>query len=177
MKPSKKAMTTLTQEEAHRLFEYRDGVLYWKEMVTNRTGKRVGSVAGYIHLTGYRVISVHGRQYKAHRLIFLYHHGFMPEFIDHINGIKDDNRIENLRPATKAENCRNISIPAHNTSGIKGVSRMPRLQTWRARISVNGKLHQVGGFETKELAAEFLELWRDLAHGAFANHGLKGAST
>ena len=166
---------SLTQEEAHRLFEYRDGVLYWKEMVTNRTGKRVGKVAGYIHPKGYRIISVHGYQYKAHRLIFLYHHGYLPEFIDHANGVKDDNRIENLRAATKAENCRNIGTPAHNTSGIKGVSKMPRLETWRARLSINGKLFQVGGFKTEKLAAEFLDLWRGYAHGEFANHGLKGA--
>ena len=165
----------LTQEEAHRLFEYKDGALVWREMVTNRTGKRVGSIAGYIHKHGYRIISVHGYQYKAHRLMFLYHHGYMPEFIDHINGIKDDNRIENLRPATKAENCRNIGIPKHNSSGIKGVSKAPKLETWRARLSINGKLFQVGGFNTKELASEFLELWRELAHGNFANHGFKGA--
>jgi hypothetical protein len=168
-------MSTLTQEEAHRLFEYRDGVLYWKEMVTNRTGKRVGKVAGYVHPTGYRVISVHGYQYKAHRLIFMYHHGYMPEFIDHANGIKDDNRIENLRKATKAENCRNCKIPSHNTSGVKGVSKMPNHKNWRARLSINGKLLQVGGFETKELATEFIELWRSIAHGEFANQGTNGA--
>jgi hypothetical protein len=166
---------TLTQQEVCRLFEYRDGELFWKELVTTKTGKRIGTVAGYIHPLGYRIISVHGHQYKAHRLVFLYHHGYIPEFIDHANGIKDDNRIENLREATKSENNRNIGTPRHNTSGIKGVSKMPRLETWRARLSINGKLFQAGGFKTKELAAEFLELWREYAHEKFANHGLKGA--
>ena len=168
-------MTILTQSELHRLFEYKGGSLVWRELVTTRTGKRIGTVAGYLHPSGYRHISVHGKQYKAHRLMFLYHYGWTPEFIDHINGVKDDNRIENLRSATKAENCRNVGLPSHNTSGIKGVTKMPRLETWRARLCVNGRLFQVGGFKTKELAAEFLELWREFAHGAFANHGLKGA--
>lgn len=166
---------SLTQEEAHRLFEYRDGVLYWKELVTNRTGKRVGKIAGYVHPTGYRLISVHGYQYKAHRLMFLYHYGYMPEFIDHINGIKDDNRIENLRAATKAQNNQNRRAQKNNTFGIKGVSKLKNSPNWRCRISYNKKLHELGGFKSKKLAIEFIELWREMVHGAFANHGLKGA--
>lgn len=165
---------TLTQEEAHRLFEYKDGVLFWKEMTTNRTKNIVGRIAGYIHPKGYRLIRVKGYQYKAHRLMFLYHHGYVPEFIDHINGVKDDNRIENLRPATKAQNCQNTVKRASNTSGVKGVSKMPRLQLWRARIQSNGQKYEVGGFKTKELAADFIGLLRDLTHGEFANHGFKG---
>jgi hypothetical protein len=165
----------LTQEEMHRLFEYRDGSLFWKEMSTNNTVNLVGQLAGYIHSTGYRLIRVYGYQYKAHRLMFLYHYGYMPKFVDHINGVKNDNRIENLRPATKAQNCQNASRRLGNTSGVKGVSKMPRLEIWRARLQANGKKYEIGGFKTKELATEFIELLRDLAHGDFANHGFKGA--
>lgn len=165
----------LTQEEVHRLLEYRDGTLFWKKMVTNKTGKRVGKVAGYIHPTGYRLISVHGYQYKAHRLVFLYHYGYMPEFIDHINGVKDDNRIENLRAATKAQNNQNRRAQKNNVFGIKGVSKLKNSPNWRCRISYNNKLHELGGFKSKELANEFIELWREMVHGEFANHGLKGA--
>tara|TARA_R110000868_G_scaffold316599_1_gene577491 strand:- start:56 stop:559 length:504 start_codon:yes stop_codon:yes gene_type:complete len=166
---------TLTQEEAHCLFEYKDGMLLWKEMVTNRTENLVNSIAGYIHKHGYRIISAKGYQYKAHRLMFLYHHGYMPEFIDHINGIKDDNRIENLRAATKAQNNQNRCAQKNNGFGIKGVSKLKNSPNWRCRISYNNKLHELGGFESKELATEFIELWREIVHGAFANHGLKGA--
>jgi hypothetical protein len=166
---------TLTQEEAHRLFEYKDGVLLWKEMVTTRTGNRVGKIAGSIHKHGYRIISVHGRQYKVHRLMFLYHHGYIPEFIDHINGIKDDNRIENLREATRTQNYQNRFVQKNNTFGVKGVSKQKNSPNWRCRISYGGRLHELAGFKSKELATEFMELWRDMAHGTFANHGFKGA--
>jgi hypothetical protein len=168
---------TLTQEEAHRLFEYKDGALYWKEMVTSRTGNRVGKIAGSIHKSGYRIISVHGHQYKVHRLMFLYHHGYIPEFIDHINGIKDDNRIENLREATRTQNHQNRFIYKNNTFGIKGVSKQKNALNWRCRISYGNKPHELGGFKSKELAIEFMELWREMAHGTFANHGFKGALT
>jgi hypothetical protein len=166
---------TLTQEEVRRVFEYKDGKFYWKEMSTDKIANIVGQLAGYIHPTGYRLIRVHGYQYKAHRLMFLYHHGYIPDFVDHINGVKDDNRIENLRAATKAQNCQNTFLRLANTSGVKGVSKMPRLELWRTRLQSNGKKYEVGGFKTRELAADFIELLRDLTHGEFANHGLKGA--
>jgi hypothetical protein len=166
---------TLTQEEIRRVLEYKEGALYWKEMTTNKTENLVGQLAGYIHPHGYRLIRVHGYQYKEHRLMFLYHYGYIPDFVDHINGIKHDNRIENLRMATKAQNCQNTSLSLANTSGVKGVSKMPRLELWRARLQSNGKKYEVGGFKTKELATDFLELLRNLTHGEFANHGFKGA--
>ncbi len=164
-------MQEVTQELLQKLFEYRDGNLFWKQLCTNKTKQRIGTLAGYIHPKGYRIVSVYGYQHKAHRLVFLYHHGYMPEFIDHINNKKDDNRIENLRPATKADNCRNTGLAKNNTSGIKGVSKAPRLETWRARISVKGKFLQVGGFKNKEAATEFIQKWRTELHGQFANHG------
>lgn len=161
---------TLTQEEAHRLFEYRDGALYWKTMVTTKTGKRVGQAAGYIHPTGYRLISVQGYQYKAHRLMFLYHYGYIPEFVDHINGNRADNRIENLRAATQSENVRNCFLTKPNAAGIKGVSKLKNSDKWRCRLTVNKTTSCVTGFDTKEFAQEFVELWREMAHGDFANH-------
>ena len=161
---------TLTQEEANELFEYRDGMLYWKKLVTNKTGNLVGEIAGYIHPTGYRLISVHGYQYKAHRLMFLYHYGHMPKFVDHINGDRADNRIENLREATRSENARNCFLTKPNASGAKGVSKLKNSDKWRCRLTVEKVTKCVTGFDTKELAQEFVELWREIAHGDFANH-------
>ena len=122
---------TLTQEEANALFEYRDGELFWKKMTTTRTGNLVGKVAGSMHKLGYKTISVHGYQHKAHRLMFLYHHGYVPQFIDHINGNRSDNRIENLREATRSENARNYFLTKPNAAGVNGVSKLRNSDKWR----------------------------------------------
>lgn len=159
----------LTQDKVKELFEYRAGALFWKVRPANCI--HIGDKAGYKNTKdSYQRVLVKGKAYLAHRIIFLFHHGYFPEFIDHINGDRQDNRIENLRPATMAENNRNIKVPKHNTSGIKGVSKKPHEKNWTCSLRTNRKLKTVGGFETKELAAEFVELWREMAHGNFARH-------
>ena len=163
-------MTTLTQEVAHRLFEYRGGDLHWKIRPANLA--ICGTVAGYRNTKdSYWRVVVQGKMYLKHRLVFLYHHGILPKYVDHINGNREDNRIENLRLATQAENARNAKLPRHNTSGIKGVSRAKKDKNWTCSLRTNKKLKTVGGFKDKELAQEFMELWREMAHGQFANHG------
>jgi hypothetical protein len=163
-------MTTLTQEEAHRLFEYRDGDLHWQARPANLAV--CGTVAGYRNTKdSYWRVVVRGKMYLKHRLVFLYHHGNLPKYVDHINGNREDNRIENLRLATQAENARNAKIPRHNTSGVKGVCKPKKDKNWTCSLRTNKKLKTVGGFKDKELAQEFMELWREMAHGQFANHG------
>ena len=80
------------------LFTYKDGSLYWKK--TNK-------VAGCLKPTGYIVIDIFGKNIMAHRAIWIYHYGKIPKYIDHIDGNKSNNKIENLRLANKAQNCWN----------------------------------------------------------------------
>lgn len=160
----------ITQQQVLDLFEYREGDLHWKVRPSNLAV--CGTVAGYRNTKdSYWRVVVQGKMYLKHRLVFLYHHGNLPKYVDHINGNREDNRIENLRLATQAENARNAKLPRHNTSGIKGVSRAKKDRNWTCSLRTNKKLKTVGGFETKELAQEFMELWRETAHGQFANHG------
>ena len=175
---------SLTQEEAHRLFEYRDGVLYWKERPRSdfssdlafkqwnpkHMGKRAGCWSSH-HAT----VGINKKSYALARVIFLMHHGYLPEIVDHADCNPMNNNIGNLRAATKAENQRNAGMFAHNTSGVKGVVWSKNAKKWLARIKVNGKAKHLGSFSCKEKAAEFVQLAREVVHGAFANHGLKGA--
>jgi hypothetical protein len=148
----------------HELFEYRDGQLI---------RKRNGKVAGHHHLLGYIKVRADGKIYMAHRLIYkMFNKDFEVGTLDHINNKPADNRIENLRLATRAENNRNAVIRKDNTSGVKGVSWNARDMRWTACIQINGKRKALGNFKDLALATEFIQLARDMVHGDFANHGL-----
>jgi hypothetical protein len=151
------------------LFEYKDGVLLNK---VHRKQSRAGNEAGFLHKgTGYRRVKIDGKPYSVHRVIFFMQTGLQPEMIDHANGNPLDNKIENLRVASRSENMYNRKLNANNKSGVKGLRWVASKNKWVASIAYNSKLRTIGHFNTKELAAEFLELARDLVHGEYANHG------
>ena len=127
-----------------------------------------GAEAGSIWRDGYRYIRFNGAVYLAHRLAFALHHGFFPEAIDHINTVKNDNRISNLRQATVAENNRNKQKQANNSTGYKGVSFNKKTKKFQARITSDGTHHSLGNFATlEEAASAYAKAAGDL-HGEFA---------
>ena len=149
-------------------FEYKDGELYWKKPGRSRkVGNKIGCLDrhGYIH-THYRC-----KTYLLHRLIFLMHRGYLPSMLDHIDGNKLNNRIENLREATFFENSSNARISKRNTTGIKGVSWDKRRQKFRAVCNFNYKKYEIGSFKTLDEASKAVKKFREEHHGAFANHG------
>jgi hypothetical protein len=113
-----------------------------------------------------------GYIYAAHRLVWLYHHGKMgPEHIDHIDGKKWNNKIENLRLCTPQQNACNRGKPEHNTSGFKGVHWSEKSQRWIANIMANGQNYRLGQFRTREEAHKaYCEAATEL-HREFANFG------
>ena len=95
------------------------------------------------------------KKYLEHRLIWLYHYGEWPkEYIDHINGIRDDNRIENLREGTDQQNSFNRKSREGSTSKYKGVSWDKQNKKWRAQYSYKGKVYYLGRYECEEEAAK-----------------------
>lgn len=147
-----------------------DGHLYNK--VTRSSKAKIGGRAGSLHKsTGYIDLKLNNKRYREHRLIFLMHHGYLPEFVDHINNIRDDNRIENLRAATRGQNNRNSSLRADNTTGFKGVSAHKASSKFEARINTSGLSKYLGLFNTAEEAHEAYKKAAEELFGDFANFG------
>jgi hypothetical protein len=161
--------STLTQEYLQSLFNYIDGYLYRTKTTASRA--KANSVAGGINKpSGYFQIQIKNTKYKAHRLIFLYHHGYLPKIIDHIDGDKLNNKIENLREATHRQNCFNSGKRKHNTSGYKNVVWHKSAKRWVVRIFVNGKNKHFGCYFDKEIANFVAETMRYKYHKEFANN-------
>lgn len=143
-----------TQAEIGRLFMYSesDGILTWR---SPRFSSRALMPAGSVKRDGYRYITIKRKLYAAHRLIWILLNGSEPDgLIDHINRIKTDNRIENLRIATKEQNAANAGMYSTNTSGFKGVYFCKRDKRFIASITFHGKIKRIGGFATAEEANE-----------------------
>ena len=160
----------ITQNQVKELFEYRDGELYWKVKPCRRDP--IGLKAGtFDYLRGYTFISYQRKRYYSHRIIFLMHHGFLPTEIDHIDGNKANNSIENLRSCSHSQNGFNKTAQSNSKSGIKNVSWSNARDKWVVFIKCNNKQKNIGGFEDLELAELVATMAREKYHGAYANHG------
>ena len=137
-------MTILTQDELKSLLAYdpETGVFTWL------TGKRAGHITGTTRCQGYAKITISAKMYSAHRLAWLYVYGYLPTCqIDHINHIRDDNRIFNLRLATSAQNHQNRRRITKSASGFLGVTWHARDVRWQAHIETNGRSRHLGYFK------------------------------
>ncbi len=155
----------LTQELLHQTFEYKDGNLFWK---IDRKKVKPGQKAGRTKSNGYCEVRFEGRLHGTHRLIFLMFNGYLPKIIDHIDGNPSNNKIENLRAATHAENMRNSKIPKTNTSGFKGVTKNGKSKKWTAQCFVNNKHYHLGTYEDIHDAANAVIKFRKDKHGIFS---------
>jgi hypothetical protein len=157
----------LTKEYLEEVFYYDDGVLRWKK----KTGKSVvmGKEAGHTDNKGYRRIRLFGRLEGVHRLIFLLFNGYLPEVVDHIDRDKMNNRIENLRACTKAQNEKNRVKYKNNKTGVKNVYQIGN------SYCVDFKLKGVRQFskccKTLEEATRLAYEMRKQLHGEFTCDG------
>jgi len=145
---------TVTFERVRELLDYdpATGAFTWR--VAPSRSVKAGSRAGRINGHGYRRIKIDRRLYQASRLAWLYMTGAWPAGeIDHINRIRDDERIANLREATRREQEGNKGLQANNTSGNRGVYWHTQKWRWAAQIYTSGRNRHLGLFATKEDAA------------------------
>ena len=141
----------LTLERLREILRYDadTGVFTWLKPLANRT--KPGDIAGTVNKrTGYSLVAINYKMYMAHRLAWFYHYGVWPvDFIDHIDMDKANNRISNLREATKSQNQANTKVRCDNKTGVKGVRFDRRRNKYKAIIL--GK--QIGRFDTVEQAS------------------------
>jgi hypothetical protein len=145
----------VTQAALWRVAKYDpDTGIFTRRINTGRHDcHKAGEVMGTKTVIGYIIIGLGNRRYMAHRLAWLYVHGEWPEQdLDHINRDKSDNRMANLRPATRLQNMQNVAKHKHNTSGVKGVCWHSQRNKWRAQINVLYRQKYLGLFDTFEAA-------------------------
>lgn len=135
----------------HDLFYYDDGTVRWKVSLSNRI--RIGEIAGTISKNGYVRVRVSGRFHSIHRVAWILNHGDIPEglVVDHIDGDKKNNRIENLRVVTTKVNLFNAKKAKNNKSGVTGVCWDSRRKSWMVHF---GKGNILGNFKSFEEACE-----------------------
>ena len=143
----------LTAEYLRSILSYDPETGIFTRKVSTSTSVKVGDVAGSPDGHGYLQIRVQSRPHKAHRLAWLYVYGEWPkDQLDHINRIRTDNRISNLREVTNKQNLQNAGKRSNNTSGHPGVCWNKQNSKWRAQIMHNYKHTHLGYFSTLEEA-------------------------
>lgn len=167
-----RGMTAMADPILSDLLEYdlsSPSFLRWK-IYRGRLAK-AGSPAGTMHKSGYYRIHFLGRFEFAHRLIWNMHRGDIPDGmqIDHIDGNRTNNAIENLRLATHAENKRNERTRKDSKSGVKGLHWFAAQERWRGQVYVNGELHMKTS-KDRYVVESWLKETRHLLHGEFARN-------
>jgi hypothetical protein len=157
----------ITAEELRDRLNYdpETGVFTWIDCLRPYLN---GRAAGGIDTNGYVVIGINGKVYMAHRLVWLWTHGFWPENqLDHADLNKTNNRLTNLRPANQAQNNHNQNAQRNSKTGVKGVSWHKSKGKWRASTKINRKSVHLGNFNTVEEAAHAYGLAAKERHGEF----------
>ncbi|QIG65803.1 HNH endonuclease [Ochrobactrum phage vB_OspM_OC] len=179
----------LTQEIVKELIDYdpETGICRWKERdakwfdpnggnpldqrVKRWNTRHANAIAGNLcKLKGYRHIMIFAKNYKLHRIIWLWMTGEWPDRVDHINGIYNDNRWVNLRDVSDQENMKNQKIYKNNTSGVMGVIWRKDTQKWRSIITVDKQKINLGSYSSYDEAV-FVRKEAEIKYGFHENHG------
>ena len=134
-------------------------------------GKEIGDVIGSLTNTGYLAMAIDSTNYLVHRIIWMYVHGYMPEQVDHIDHVKTNNALINLREVTNTINSKNASLSKNSSTRVNGVSFNKTRNKYRAYITVNRKQINLGSFSTLDAAIEARNK-ADIDYAFHVNHGV-----
>lgn len=161
-------ITRTLHEGLKQILEYNPetGEFFWK---VSSGSVKAGSSAGSVYKNGYRYIQIDGLDFRAGRVAWFFVTGEDPvDFVDHKDGMRDNNRFANLRKATNEQNQANIGPKSTNTSGIKGVSWSAKRGKWCAMITVKGVAKNLGRYDSivdaaKAYRAAAVDAWGEFA--------------
>lgn len=165
-------INNISQEHIRNILSYNsDTGIFYRKKTSNNGRYKSGTIIGHKNIHGYMVIKILGKLRYAHRLAWLYIHGSFPSGqIDHINGVRNDNRIINLRVVNNLENHKNQKKYSNNSSGITGVYWYERYRKWAAQITINGKVKYLGRFEEVDDAISARKA-AEIENAYHPNHG------
>lgn len=170
-------MKGLKNMNIREFIDYIDGVLYWRKFPNNhykdcKIGDPVGTVCTDHMYKGYMVFCFDGKQQFNHNAIWEGFYGPIPpgKRVDHIDGNRSNNKIDNLRLCDHAQNMWNTGLSRRNKTGVKGLSWYEKEQAWIGQIVAYGKSHQKRS-KDRETVEKWLVETRNRLHGEFANHG------
>lgn len=155
----------MTKRELRQYFDYHpDGGFIVKKQSSRRL---VGSIIfGSLHHMGYRNFRFKNRTETFHRAVWIWHYGRLGKFVDHIDGNRTNNRIENLREVTQSQNGWNSKTPASNTHGVKGLYWDKRDSLWYCAVKANGVRKKIYS-KHKHIVLEKLKNLRKEMHGVY----------
>lgn len=163
----RRKMTTETDEITAEInYDAETGLFTWNKRKQGRRKK----IAGSISANGYMKVMINGREYLGHRLAWFLIHGEWPDQIDHINGIRSDNRLCNLRNVNITENNRNKAKQKRNSSGVTGVYKHGTAPGWYASIIVDKEYKWLGYFTNFDDAVKARKEG-EVRYGFHENHG------
>ena len=150
-------------------YEPETGRLYWKKKTSNRV--KIGDEVSTVNAYGYVVVGILSCRVPAHRVAWAIYHGKWPNGeIDHINGNRSDNRISNIRDVQPTQNKQNMQMYKNNKSGCTGIFYNKINKNWRARITVDKKVIEIGSF-TNLNDAIAARKEAEAKYGFHSNHG------
>ena len=150
------------------IYDPDNGKFFWKKESLNKA-RKVGEEAGSYAGNGYSIICVENKRFSGHRLAWYFYYGEWPDFhIDHMDGDKQNNKINNLRKSNPSVNMKNRGLNKNNTTGYSGIQKSRN--KWRVRVRIDGKLLNFGTYDNIEDAVRVRnEVY--IEYGFHPNHG------